>query len=74
MLRARVQKGRLVLDEPTDLPEGTILELVPVQDWDDLDDDERAQLHASLERGWQQAQAGQTRPAEDFLRELKQRR
>jgi hypothetical protein len=35
-LRARVTNGRLVLDEPTTLPEGTELELAPVED--DLDD------------------------------------
>ncbi len=27
-VRARVRNGRLVLDEPTDLPEGTVVELV----------------------------------------------
>jgi hypothetical protein len=29
-LRAHVHNGRLVLDEPTDLPEGEVVELVPV--------------------------------------------
>ena len=28
---ARVEKGRLVLDEPTDLPDGTVVGLVAVQ-------------------------------------------
>ena len=28
--KARVRKGRLVLDEPTDLPEGAEIDLVPV--------------------------------------------
>jgi hypothetical protein len=28
-LEARVKNGRLVLDEPTDLPEGDVVELVP---------------------------------------------
>jgi hypothetical protein len=28
-LRAHVRNGRLVLDEPTDLPEGQMVELVP---------------------------------------------
>jgi hypothetical protein len=31
-LRAHVHKGRLVLDEPTDLPEGEVVELVPVDE------------------------------------------
>ena len=40
-LRARVRNGRLLLDEPTDLPDGTEVELAVV-DADELDDQERA--------------------------------
>jgi hypothetical protein len=40
-LKAHVRNGRLVLDEPTDLPEGTEVELVVADSWDDLDDDDR---------------------------------
>jgi len=29
-LKARVKAGRLVMDEPTDLPEGTVVELLPL--------------------------------------------
>ena len=43
-LRARVEKGRLVLDEPTALPEGTVLELCVAQAEDELDSEERAAL------------------------------
>jgi hypothetical protein len=32
VLKARVRGGRLVLDEPTELPEGTEVELVAVED------------------------------------------
>ena len=31
-LKARVQNQRLVLDEPTDLPDGTIVEVAPLDD------------------------------------------
>ena len=31
-LKAHVKNGRLVLDEPTDLPEGKEIELVPLDD------------------------------------------
>jgi len=31
-LKAQVRKGRLVLDEPTDLPEGEEVELVPLDE------------------------------------------
>ena len=48
ILRARVRNGRLVLDEPTSLPEGAEVELLPVNGEDDLDDAERAALHQSL--------------------------
>ena len=43
-IRARVRSGRLVLDEPTDLPEGTVLDLVVDDEGDDMDDAERAAL------------------------------
>jgi len=40
-IRARVSLGRLVVDEPVDLPEGTVLDLVVDDEGDELDDDER---------------------------------
>jgi hypothetical protein len=73
-LEVQVQNGRIVMDEPTDLPEGTVLHLVVDDEGDELTDRERVLLHASLERSWAQARAGQTRPAEQFLAELKARR
>jgi hypothetical protein len=56
--KAQVRGGRLVLDEPTDLPEGTEVELVTVAE-DDFDSEERARLDAALERSRAQARAGQ---------------
>jgi hypothetical protein len=46
--KAHVRNGRLVLDEPTDLPEGTVVPLEIADDWDDLNDEERAALHREL--------------------------
>jgi hypothetical protein len=48
-VRARVKNGRLVVDEPTDLPEGSELELAPVGDepWD-LTPEQRAELKARV--------------------------
>lgn len=46
-LRARVRGGRLVLDEPTNLPEGAEVRVALV-DGDELDDHERADLHAAI--------------------------
>ena len=73
-LRARVEKGRLVLDEPTTLPEGTVVDLVADDDRDDLTDEERIALHKTLSVSWQSAEAGRLRPASLILDELRQRR
>ena len=70
---AKVRNGRLVVDTPTDLPEGAEVELVPIDGWDGLDDDERERLHASIERGLDDLEAGRTVPAAEVLRELRQR-
>ncbi len=73
-MRARVLNGRLLLDEPTDLPEGEIVELLPVGELagdDDLDADERDRLHASLERGLLQGASGRTVPASTVLAKLR---
>lgn len=48
-VRARVTNGRLVLDEPTDLPEGAEVELTLVDDqpWD-LTSEQRVELKARI--------------------------
>jgi hypothetical protein len=75
-LKAHVHNGRLVLDEPTDLPEGEVVELVPLDEvlargGDYLDDEERAELHRALEESIAQADAGQLIDADDVLAELR---
>jgi hypothetical protein len=75
-LRAYVQNGRIVIDDPaTDLPEGTELHLVPVEDdGDDLDEEERAALHASLDRASDDEEAGRMVDAQEFLQSRRGRR
>ena len=73
-LRARVENGRLVLDEPTSLPEGTVVDLVADDDGDDLTNEERRVLHEALSSSWRSAEAGRLRPASEILDELRQRR
>ncbi len=68
-LKAHVHNGRLVLDEPTDLPEGSEVRLTLADD-DDMDDDERARLHAALERSMAQAKAGKLIDADVVLGRL----
>lgn len=72
-LKAEVRAGRLVLDVPTSMPDGTVVELVVAEADDDLDEEERAALHAALDQGWASAQAGRTRPAEALIAELRSR-
>jgi hypothetical protein len=73
-LRARVEKGRLVLDEPTTLPEGTVIDLVADDEGDDLTDQERRALHEALAASGKSAEAGRLRPASGILDELRRRR
>lgn len=70
-VRARVKNGRLTLDEPTDLPEGAEVELVAVDD--DLDDDDRARLHAALAASEEEFSAGKGIPAADVIADLRRR-
>lgn len=72
-LKARVRNGRLVLDEPTDLPEGDEVELVPA-DVDDMDEEERKTLHESLAVSFEQKKKGQLIDADEALAKLRARR
>jgi hypothetical protein len=68
---ARVKNGRLTLDEPTDLPEGTQVPLEIADDWDDLDEEERAALHREIAASIAERKAGApTYSVEDVLAEL----
>jgi hypothetical protein len=73
-LKAQVHNGRLVLDEPTDLPEGEVIYLRPmeasVDTEDDFDDAEREALHAAIDDGIGAASAGDHADAEDFVKKL----
>ena len=68
VLKAHVHNGRLVLDEPTDLPEGEVIYLQPVSE-DDFDDEERAALHRELEASI--SEPGDLIDAKDVLAELR---
>ena len=72
-IRARVRNGRLIVDEPTSLPEGAELDLVLDDAGDDLDEAERAALDASITRAWASVQAGEGRSAADALADLAKR-
>ena len=69
-LKARVQNGRYVIDEPTNLPDGAEVELQLLVG-DDLDDAERALLHASIEEGLDDAEADRVLSVEESLAEIR---
>jgi hypothetical protein len=73
-LRASVEKGRLVLDEPTTLPEGTVVDLVADDEGDDLTDEERCAVHDALSQALKSAEADRLRPASAILDDLRRRR
>ena len=73
-LRAVVKDGRIVMDEPTELPEGTELVLAVVDEGDEMDDAERARLHESLRRSIEQARAGQLIDGDEVIGRLLARR
>jgi hypothetical protein len=69
-LKARVQRGRLVVDEPTELPEGTVVELLPLDPGDWLDPADRAALQRALAASQEDFKAGRLVDAEEVLRAL----
>jgi hypothetical protein len=73
-LKARVQNGRFIIDEPANLPDGTELYLVPSNpEWSDegaLTATQRDALEAALERGSADIAAGRVVDAREFLAKL----
>jgi hypothetical protein len=58
-LTARVENGRIVVDDPTDLPEGIVLRLEIVDDADDgLTEDERVEIRTEIARSIAARKAG----------------
>lgn len=70
-LKARVHDGRLVVDEPTDLPEGTEVDLLPLDPGDWLDPDDRAALHAALRESDADVAVGRLVDATEILKDLR---
>ena len=68
-LKARVENGRLKLDEPTDLPDGAELEVVVIDDR--LSPEERAELHASLDRALDDSEAGRGMDVWEYLEQYR---
>jgi len=71
-LKAHVHNGRLVLDEPTDLPEGSEVEIVLVED--DFEPEERARLVQAVEDGADDFERGEYMDGFDFIAQMRARR
>jgi hypothetical protein len=69
-LKAHVRGGRLVFDEPTNLPEGAEVRVALV-DVDELDDEERARLHATIEAAEAELDAGQVASEDELWARLR---
>jgi hypothetical protein len=69
-LKARVENGRYVIDEPAALPEGAEVQLQVITG-DELDEEERAALHASLERAADDSEAGRKMDAWEHLKQYR---
>lgn len=70
-MKGRVRSGRLLVDEPTDLPEGAEVDLIAVDSWDDLDDAERNRLHEAIARSEDDLHARRVRPAAEIVAALR---
>jgi hypothetical protein len=69
-LKIRVEGGRIKVDEPTNLPDGSEVELVIVGG-DDLDDEERAALHQALDEAEDDIDAGRVVSEEEVWTTLR---
>jgi hypothetical protein len=71
MLKAHVTNGRIVVDEPVDLPEGGEIQVYLYdRAADPMSREERAALERALERSLAQADAGDLIDADEVLAEL----
>jgi hypothetical protein len=71
-LKAVVKNGRIVVDEPTELPEGTEIELVPVDE--DFDPEERARLLAAIDDGIEDFERGDHMDGFEFIAQMRAKR
>ena len=73
-LKAHVMNGRIVIDEPVDLPDGAELRVYLYDAAADaMSSEERAALERALECSLKQADAGDLIDADDVLAELQRR-
>jgi hypothetical protein len=72
-LRGHIENGNIVVDEGVDLPEGAEVRVTLVDDADELDDEDRARLHAALDESQAEIDRGEGAPASEVIAELRNR-
>jgi hypothetical protein len=70
-IKGQVRGGRLIVDEPTTLPEGTEVRLLPLDPGDWLDDADPAALHEALAQSEAEVKAGRLVDAAEILKDLR---
>ena len=71
-LKARVENGHIVMNEPTDLPEGTEPELIPAYDFDDGSDHfNDPEFVAGLDEADEQIKRGETLSGSELIERLR---
>ena len=69
VIRTTVRDGRIVVDEPTTLPDGHEIELCVLND-DGMSEAERRRLHASIARGIRDGRTGREMGLDRFVDQL----
>src|SRR5262249_49799256 len=72
-IKGRVRGEHLVVDELISFPDGTEIELLPLDPGDWLDETDRAALHAALSESDADVAAGRLVDAADVLKALRTR-
>jgi hypothetical protein len=71
IFHALVRDGRVVVDEPTTLPDGAKVDLLVLDAAAEMPAAEEAALKASIQRGLDQADRGETHSIEEVLTRLR---
>lgn len=71
IVTAEVKDGRLLVDQPSQLPEGTIVQLVVAEEIGFLSPQDRVALNLAIDEAADDIEAGRLRPARDVVAELK---
>jgi hypothetical protein len=72
-MKAHVRNGHFVADEPTELPEGTEVEIAltrVVDPFAGMDASERAELEQVIEEGYEDFERGDYEDAKEFVARL----